>query len=850
MRKAQKQQILECIESLRQAHGEIQNALNQEKTESAQNMLGECQEFVVALGEAIEQAEGVGHVTVTYIEDYCETLFYIYQGIAGGEMNENKAGKLLRKKLLKIENSIKNDINIRKEIVFFPYKASMWDSLESIYLAARSDPSCDAYCVPIPYYDRDSAGGLGTMHYEGGEYPKNIEVIDWRTYNFEERRPDEIYIHNPYDDINLVTSVHPRFYARNLKQYTEKLVYVPYFVLGEIDPENQKSVENMKHFCYLPGVFYADKVIVESENVRKVYIEEYIKAAKANGLGGAHLDRGYLEQKILGIGSPKYDKVLNMKKEEIEIPEAWRRIIEKPDGTYKKIVLYNTSIAMLLQHNEKMLAKMENVFRLFREYKNEITLLWRPHPLIKSTIEGMRPHLKVLYEKMINEYVEGGWGIYDDTPDFNRAVALSDAYYGDNSSVVQIYRQTGKPIMLQSVYHFSDACEQYFGRSLMETKKKLLFSCIKQVGEITFAFSSKNNGLFQVLEDGRAEYIASIPNEKMWIKNLYIDMVLWRDFLFLIPGKAKEIAKFHIKTYEIEKISVDLPLAWNSNTGKFVGAFVWNRELILLPERYPAIVRMDLYSEICMSELIQETEFCFKKGYYWDGKCVYLPSNVAGFVLKYNVEDNEMERVDIPGCGQGIWSLAESDGLKYLVSFPDSDVICWNEKNIQFSTMPNIVSGYSGNGYGSSVIIHTREKLIVFPIKGNFVLEVDISAGVVKKSDINWKYEEGKVYAYIAKDLNHLYFYHYQEKEGYFGDRHGEILEVNTDTLIIRRQEYWIEDLACILQASGEIMFYERYGIEIDEFLKMVLKDMGSKKTAFVQPCGYKIYRELADEKM
>lgn len=457
MRKAQKQQILECIESLRQAHGEIQNALNQGKTESVQNMLSECQEFAVTLGETIEQTEGEGHITVTYIEDYCETLFYIYQGVAGGENSENKVGKLLHKKLLRIENSIKNDINVRKEVVFFPYKASMWDSLESIYLAAKSDPNCDAYCVPIPYYDRDSANGFGTMHYEGGEYPKNIEVIDWQTYNFEERKPDEIYIHNPYDDINLVTSVHPRFYARNLTKYTEKLVYVPYFVLGEIDPENQKSVENMKHFCYLPGVFYADKVIVESENVRKVYIEEYMKAAKANGLDGEHLNRGYLEQKILGIGSPKYDRVLNIRKEDIEIPETWRRIIEKPDGSPKKVILYNTGIATLLHYNEKWVEKIEQVLRVFKEYRDDAALLWRPHPLIETTMKTMRPQVMQEYMRIKTLYLEEGWGIYDDTADLDRAIVLSDAYYGDWSSVVQLYQKTEKPIMIQNIEIINDS---------------------------------------------------------------------------------------------------------------------------------------------------------------------------------------------------------------------------------------------------------------------------------------------------------------------------------------------------------------------------------------------------------
>ena len=90
------------------------------------------------------------------------------------------------------------DIPVRKEVVFFPYKASMWDSLESVYLAAKEDPECDAYCVPIPYYVRNPDRSLGQMHYEGNEYPKNIEVIDWQSWAGGERKPDVIYIHNPF----------------------------------------------------------------------------------------------------------------------------------------------------------------------------------------------------------------------------------------------------------------------------------------------------------------------------------------------------------------------------------------------------------------------------------------------------------------------------------------------------------------------------------------------------------------------------------------------------------------------------------------------------------------------------
>lgn len=451
MRKAQKQEILEMIQTLYQAHDEIKRHIESKKHTLAQDMLTQCQECAISMGTAIEKLEGEGFITVSYIEAYCDMLFSVYEELHGSEANANKIHKNLRKQLLRIENSVKNDIPVRREIAFFPYKASMWDSLESVYLTVKEDPDCDVYCVPIPYYDRKPDRSLGELHYEGREYPRNIEIIDWQTYNFEERKPDAIYIHNPYDDYNLVTCVHPRFFASNLKKYTEELVYIPYFVLNEIEPNDQLAIDKMKHFCFLPGVFYADKVIVQSEKMKEIYINEYIKAAKEQGIPGKHTDRKYLEEKILGLGSPKFDKVQNTKKEDLDIPEEWLKIIEKPDGSWKKIIFYNTSIAALLEYNEKMLEKMKYVFKIFEENKDEVALLWRPHPLIRTTVESMRPWLWAEYDKLVQQYKAEGWGIYDDTADMNRAIALSDAYYGDGSSVVQLCREVEMPVMIQNV---------------------------------------------------------------------------------------------------------------------------------------------------------------------------------------------------------------------------------------------------------------------------------------------------------------------------------------------------------------------------------------------------------------
>ena len=70
MRIRQQREVLECVDSLRQAHLEIKRALHQKNNVLAQNMISECQEFAMTLGEVVERAEGEGHITVSYIEKY------------------------------------------------------------------------------------------------------------------------------------------------------------------------------------------------------------------------------------------------------------------------------------------------------------------------------------------------------------------------------------------------------------------------------------------------------------------------------------------------------------------------------------------------------------------------------------------------------------------------------------------------------------------------------------------------------------------------------------------------------------------------------------------------------------
>lgn len=578
-----KKTILSIMDSLEKINDSVIRNLDSGVQVSMETLV-DCQDSAIAVGNEIEQQYGAaGEEAVHLLEVYCENL---YQMSSKSEdfVSCRKLGKKMQKQLVQIKNHIKYDLpDDKKEVVFLPYKASMWDSLESVWRAADADPDCDAFVIPIPYFDKNPDGSFREEHYEGDLYPKDVPVTRYDEYDLEARHPDIIYIHNPYDECNHVTSVHPYFYSKNLRNFTDKLVYIPYFILGEIEPDNQAAIDGMKHFCFTPGTIYADQVVVQSENMRQIYINEYMKAAKEMGLPGEHVDRKFLEKKFLGTGSPKLDKVLNTKKEDLEIPEEWLKIIEKPDGSWKKIVFYNTSVSALLQYNEAMLRKMKSVFEMFKNNKDEVALLWRPHPLIQATIESMRPQLWEEYQKIRDRYVEEGWGIYDDSADLDRAVVLSDAYYGDGSSVVSLYKYIEKTAIIQSMNIAPNAIRHMMEWAILYNDK-LYFSMMEF------------NGICSLdLTDGLMSIESHIEEDKRCIFRAYGKGKQRDHKLYLTPLMSDKIVIYDLqnKSYDwIELPKMDQERLRHQKSKQII---INANDIYILPrtEFYPYIVQVD-----------------------------------------------------------------------------------------------------------------------------------------------------------------------------------------------------------------------------------------------------------------
>lgn len=699
MRKAQKLQAEELVRQMEEAHDQIKKFIEQGNMLSAMELLEECQNGGITLGALIENTEGEGHPTVSLLEEYCELAYQIHEDLIGSkDLNRNKVYKLLRQKLIRISNSLKNDVQIRLEVVFFPYKASMWDSLESVYLAAKEDPECDAYCVPISYYDLNPDHSFGKMHYEGRDYPKDIEVIDWEKYDFEERKPDVIYIHNPYDDCNLVTSVHPRFYSSNLKKYTDTLVYIPYY-------STSGGMSEAQSLC--PAYIYADYIVIQSPEFRKYF------------------DANIPDQKFLPFGSPKFDRIIKKCQNPPEPSTEWK---ERMSG--RKVYFYNTSIAGMLVDTENFLKKMNYVFECF-EGREDVCLLWRPHPLMEATFDSMRPQYRHIYDTLKQIFLEKHLGILDTTPDIADAIAWSDVYIGDTgTSVTSLFGIVGKPIFILD------------NRIHNEPGEKSWWD------EIEISYNFYSDGRFAITQ-GNKLYVSE-PDEYKY--QYYCDLAEYsqntqysivyeiNEKLYACPDYAQDIlviGKDGVK----KVIKLDEKI---KNKRSFCMGLKCGKYLLLIPLNYPAVVRFDTQTEQVsyfkdyINVFVRNIKGRNVIGHAMihQGK-LYIASPVDNQIYKMDIESGEIQIVELPiksRCGG--FALSEYRNEIWIMPYEGKEIVRWNlltGKVREYSDYPeefsciNSIDGCEGPAFNLPAFY--GEYVYLAPGWANMYLKLNIHTG-------------------------------------------------------------------------------------------------------------------------
>ncbi|MBQ7470361.1 MAG: hypothetical protein IJS76_08050 [Pseudobutyrivibrio sp.] len=835
MRKKQLSLIREMSELLKKAHESIRKVIvekeiSEDNLNAVYNLLSQCQSAAINMGTRIEESEGEGFITVKYLEDYCELVYSINEELQsnGGTDNPDKVYKKLTKMLQKIDNSIAHDIPLRREAVFLPYKASMWDSLESVWEAADADPDCDAYVIPIPYFDKNPDGSVREEHYEGDLFPENVPITHYSEYDFGKHHPDMIFIHNPYDYGNLVTTIHPFFYAENMKKVTDCLVYIPYFATsGAMGAE--------KAWC--PVYEYADYIVIQSESYRQYYSKDIP------------------DEKFLAFGSPKFDKVIR-KCQNPPIPsKEWN---DRAKG--KKVLFYNTSLSCMLQSTPRYLKKMKYVFDTFRNHK-EYCLLWRPHPLFESTLKAMRPECLEVYRALRAEFMkEDGW-ILDETPCVEDTIAFCDGYVGDiSSSIVALFGVSGKPIFL-------------LADDIVSNDNKKVGSALKRGNNHLDKYSTNK----YIITDDNLLYWS--PNENYMYERFvdfsnsaagesYMEVYDYDNTLILAPKLAQNVCFIDKNSRKVEYIQ----LQENKFGWQFQSSYILEDKLILIPHDYFSIVLIKLDTrEVSyingVSDFIKYNDNgVVKYGTSWAvNDSIFVMSPDANQYIRINVNSLEYTIININlGIEVGdICSFKENNSIWIL--HKKGPYVTWlniesNEHKTYDLSIDGLIAKDWNNGqqiegdYFENCYLDSGY-LIVAPFRANKIIKLDLSNGEVEEYYLGVEKTSdyvGRIGYFIG--LTNV-FYSYINQECYIVSS-DEAKECN----LTFNKEDILEDALNFKKyfSMSKYANIESYNNKLDDYLRNFDKykfDIKEQLAAYREVnasmegnCGIQVYNKLVNE--
>ena len=695
--------------------------------EAANSILNSGAEAIGAISLMLEQELSPKRFSVylPYFSKLSDSYALLMTDIDDLQVINDTLGSIL-KSLDALIGLLRKEAEIRREIVFFPYKASMWDSLESIWKAALQDEQCFVSVVPVPYYEKDSSGNLTTPHYERDQFPDYVETTQFDEFDIEVIKPDVAYIHNPYDNNNYVTSVHPDYYSQVLKRNVKTLVYVPYYVLHTPSP---------LAFVSQAIALAADVIVAFSNEDASVYRKI-----------GAKCD-------VAALGSPKIDRIIELERKKPVIPDEWAVL------KGRKIYFLNTSLNSLLRYEEDYIVKIRALITMFED-RDDAALLWRPHPLTVTTIASLRPYLLDIYNEVEQLAKDSNRIVIDQTSDMGISMAISDAYIGDGySSLVYLYALTGKPLFLLDFT--MPAAPTRDEETEMAATDALMLPYID--GSDAWVFCASVNALCKLdLITGKAKYLSSVPG----VDNAhcrYGQPVRNGDTLLFPPYFADEWAQYDIPSGTWTKHTIpDEALPVTRGGISFFTALDTDEFAIFSPFTSKAFVKYHKKSgeiEYHTNWYRSYEPYVFKidvgiLGYPSKliGNSLYFPSKQANIVLELNVHSMKTSLHIVGNPSDRYHAIAFDDTNFWLTKYvaptlpiPQCPVVRWNKstgKCKQFPLQPATRSSVFQMSEFYSIAVFSG-KVIVLPHGVSEIFRIDPVTEEVSLLDTGLAYKLG-----------------------------------------------------------------------------------------------------------
>lgn len=250
------------------------------------DMLAQCQSVAIDLGNFIEQMKGEENLSakacVAALEEYCEKIFDVYNNLplAVGREKEDfqKLCAALNQAFVQMKQTVENEIIHKKLVAFLPDNPKRWKEMQALYDYYRQQENTEVCVIPLPLFAKNLYGEIvaGQDEYDKndkrGEYPADLNIIAWHTVQMQSYEFAAIVIQNPYDAENPYLTVPPAYYAKQLQQYTDCLIYMMPQGVNDFTENDITDIYGLKYSLTVPGTMYADKILIESGAMKELFV--------------------------------------------------------------------------------------------------------------------------------------------------------------------------------------------------------------------------------------------------------------------------------------------------------------------------------------------------------------------------------------------------------------------------------------------------------------------------------------------------------------------------------------------------------------------------------------------------
>ncbi len=284
-------------------------------------------------------------------------------------------------------------------------------------------------------------------------------------------------------------------------------------------------------------------------------------------------------------------------------------------------------------------------------------------------------------------------------------------------------------------------------------KRNLLGMCCGlKDGNNYWCLSSIFDGLYKMdLQTGEVEFVVELPEKNIFGKQMYSEILRYKNSLYMIPYFADNVAVVNINTFDVSVIVLENKLLEQKkiesekyHSWSIAGGCIYKNWLILYPGMGTYIYRIELdtkfIKKLCFTEEVQRyyansiySDYYIDQGsHYLKDTYLYIPLSCMDAVIKLDIQNFKIKYYYIDNNNTGYCAIAYANKTFWLAPKRKGAFVRWDELNNKIIRMEQYPLGFERKEWRSFLrMIPYKDKVYVLPCYANMLLIIDAKKNIL-----------------------------------------------------------------------------------------------------------------------